>query len=160
MSISFALKNILEKKLEFNFSTVECVLNPIIMPALMSTSSRLRIAGAICIGSIAAVSGPLRVNGLIKDLINKLKKNRNPIARTGFCLSLGTIINFGGRECATRQLQISLSILSALAKDLSTIVQNWALRSICYITESIAFSNNPVLLDQYFKGMYNHNIYQ
>ena len=74
---------------------------------------------------------------MAQQCFDKLKSARDALSRTGHSLALGCIHRYVGGLGSVQHLNTSISILLALAQDMSNVmVQVWALHALTLIADS------------------------
>lgn len=79
----------------------------------------------------------------VDDIVNQIVSNRDPNARSGCALALGSIYEQLGEMSAGFHLKKILGILNSLSTDAHPTVHFWALESICRVAESASLNFAP-----------------
>ncbi|KAK9249219.1 hypothetical protein V1506DRAFT_527389 [Lipomyces tetrasporus] len=117
----------------------ESVLN-IIMEMLRSIAVKedayVRIIAADAIGRLSAIGGHQFMGIQVKNTVDEIVKNRDPSARAGLALTLGSIHSHVGGMAAGFHLKNIASILMSLSNDPHPTVHFWALKALSTTMES------------------------
>ncbi|XP_054269957.1 HEAT repeat-containing protein 5B-like isoform X2 [Macrosteles quadrilineatus] len=132
------LKGLTDNKAGIGQDDVKKNATALIIGVLTNGSSMLRCAAAECLGRLAQVVGDPRFTAeLAQTSFDRLKLARDVASRTGHSLALGCLHRYVGSLGSSQHLNTSISILLALAQDLSSpTVQVWALHALALIAES------------------------
>ncbi|KRX15270.1 HEAT repeat-containing protein 5A [Trichinella nelsoni] len=123
--------------LEKSGNSLDTVLN-LVTSLLPCPSVVLRYAAAEAFGRLAQVAPePQFIAEMVQVSYDKLKLCRDANTRTGHSLALGCLHRYVGGLASGHQLDVSVSVLLALAQDTSSqLVQVWALYSLRLIADS------------------------
>ncbi|KRY35495.1 HEAT repeat-containing protein 5B [Trichinella spiralis] len=123
--------------LEKSGNLLDTVLN-LVTSLLPCPSVVLRYAAAEAFGRLAQVAPePQFIAEMVQVSYDKLKLCRDANTRTGHSLALGCLHRYVGGLASGHQLDVSVSVLLALAQDTSSqLVQVWALYSLRLIADS------------------------
>ncbi|CAF1344983.1 unnamed protein product [Adineta steineri] len=134
-----ALKTLAETKQssaidDENVKKCACTL---VMQALSHQNPILRCAAGEALGRLTQVVGDGRFVAEIAQIcFDRLKELRDVPSRTGYSLALGCLHRYVGGMSTGQYLNLSVSILLALAQDQSaSIVQVWALHALALIAD-------------------------
>ncbi|TMW51951.1 hypothetical protein DOY81_002941 [Sarcophaga bullata] len=132
------LKVLTDNKASIGQEDVRKNFTNLVTSGLNSSNSMLRCASAEALGRLAQVVGESRFTAeLAQNSFDKLKSARDVVTRTGHSLSLGCLHRYVGGMGSSQHLNTSVSILLALAQDISSpIVQLWALHALALIADS------------------------
>uniref|UniRef100_A0A1B6GMZ3 HEAT repeat-containing protein 5A n=1 Tax=Cuerna arida TaxID=1464854 RepID=A0A1B6GMZ3_9HEMI len=132
------LKGLTDNKAGIGQDDVKKTATSLIIGVLTNSSAMLRCAAGECLGRLAqVVSDPRFTAELAQTSFDRLKLARDVASRTGHSLALGCLHRYVGSMGSSQHLNTSISILLALAQDLSSpVVQVWALHALALITES------------------------
>lgn len=106
--------------------------------ALTASNPILRCAAGESVGRIAQVVQDFRFTAdMAQTSFDRLKVARDVACRTGYSLALGCLHRYVGSMGTSQHLTTSVSILLALAQDLSSpTVQVWSLYALALIADS------------------------
>ncbi|KAL1239845.1 HEAT repeat-containing protein 5B [Trichinella spiralis] len=139
LALIWSLKNLADGKLSLEKSgnLLDTVLN-LVTSLLPCPSVVLRYAAAEAFGRLAQVAPePQFIAEMVQVSYDKLKLCRDANTRTGHSLALGCLHRYVGGLASGHQLDVSVSVLLALAQDTSSqLVQVWALYSLRLIADS------------------------
>ncbi|KAJ1660636.1 hypothetical protein IWQ61_000463 [Dispira simplex] len=90
----------------------------------------LRIAACETLGLLANQAGAKFVSDIVSPLAVQGIHNRDPYARAGVALALGSIYSHAGSMTASVHLESVMVILHSLSRDLNPIVHNWGLHGL------------------------------
>ncbi|CAF2246902.1 unnamed protein product [Rotaria magnacalcarata] len=134
-----ALKTLAETKQsssidDENVKKCACTL---VMQTLSHQNPILRCAAGEALGRLTQVVGDGRfVADIAQICFDRLKEFRDIPSRTGYSLALGCLHRYVGGMSTGQYLNLSISILLALAQDQSaSIVQVWALHALALIAD-------------------------
>jgi hypothetical protein len=134
-----ALKTLAETKQssaidDENVKKCACTL---VMQTLSHPNPILRCAAGEALGRLTQVVGDGRfVADIAQICFDRLKEFRDVPSRTGYSLALGCLHRYVGGMSTGQYLNLSVSILLALAQDQSaSIVQVWALHALALIAD-------------------------
>jgi hypothetical protein len=134
-----ALKTLAETKQsssidDENVKKCACTL---VMQTLSHQNPILRCAAGEALGRLTQVVGDGRfVADIAQICFDRLKEFRDVPSRTGYSLALGCLHRYVGGMSTGQYLNLSVSILLALAQDQSaSIVQVWALHALALIAD-------------------------
>ncbi|XP_075146419.1 HEAT repeat-containing protein 5B isoform X2 [Haematobia irritans] len=132
------LKVLTDSKAAIGQEDVRKSFTNLVTSGLISSNSMLRCASAEALGRLAQVVGESRFTAELAQIsFDKLKSARDVVTRTGHSLSLGCLHRYVGGMGSSQHLNTSVSILLALAQDISSpVVQLWALHSLALIADS------------------------
>jgi hypothetical protein len=133
-----ALKALVESKSTLGSDDIIETANSLILGALASSDVILRCAAGEALGRLAqVVSDSKFVAVIVQGCFDKLKTARDAVSRTGHSLVLGCLHRYVGGLGSGQHITASVSILHALAQDVSSpVVQIWALHALALITDS------------------------
>ncbi|KRX92301.1 HEAT repeat-containing protein 5B, partial [Trichinella pseudospiralis] len=139
LALIWSLKNLADSKLSLEKSgnLLDTVLQ-LVTSMLPCSSVVLRYAAAEAFGRLAQVAPePQFIAEMVQISYDKLKLCRDANTRTGHSLALGCLHRYVGGLASGHQLDVSVSVLLALAQDTSSQhVQVWALYSLRLIADS------------------------
>lgn len=117
-----------------NVKKCACTL---VMQTLSHQNPILRCAAGEALGRLTQVVGDGRfVADIAQICFDRLKEFRDVPSRTGYSLALGCLHRYVGGMSTGQYLNLSVSILLALAQDQSaSIVQVWALHALALIAD-------------------------
>ncbi|CAF0968829.1 unnamed protein product [Rotaria sordida] len=117
-----------------NVKKCACTL---VMQTLSHQNPILRCAAGEALGRLTQVVGDGRfVADIAQICFDRLKEFRDVPSRTGYSLALGCLHRYVGGMSTGQYLNLSISILLALAQDQSaSIVQVWALHALALIAD-------------------------
>ncbi|XP_073829130.1 HEAT repeat-containing protein 5B isoform X2 [Musca autumnalis] len=132
------LKVLTDSKSSIGQEDVRKSFTNLVTAGLISSNSMLRCASAEALGRLAQVVGESRFTAELAQIsFDKLKSARDVVTRTGHSLSLGCLHRYVGGMGSSQHLNTSVSILLALAQDISSpVVQLWALHALALIADS------------------------
>ncbi|KAJ1959327.1 hypothetical protein IWQ62_004654, partial [Dispira parvispora] len=96
----------------------------------MHRDVNLRIAACETLGLLANQAGAKFVSEIVSRLAVQGIHNRDPYARAGVALALGSIYSHAGSMTASVHLESVMVILHSLSRDLNPIVHNWGLHGL------------------------------
>ncbi|XP_002158974.1 HEAT repeat-containing protein 5B isoform X1 [Hydra vulgaris] len=133
-----ALKNLSDSKSSFDDTTTLTHAKTLILEALGNTDNILRCAAGEALGKLAQVMNDRNFVALMaQNSFDKCQKMSDAYVRTGHALSLGCLHRYVGGMESGQHLGNSVSILVALAKDVSSsLVQVWSLHGLTSIADS------------------------
>ncbi|XP_071963983.1 HEAT repeat-containing protein 5B-like isoform X2 [Antedon mediterranea] len=133
-----ALKGLAENKRRLKDAKVRVAANNLIMSALTNQNPILRCAAGEALGRMEQVGGDNNFIAQTAQMcFDRLKSARDVVSRTGNSLALGCLHRYVGGMGAGQHLNTSVSILLALAQDItSPTVQMWALHALALIADS------------------------
>jgi hypothetical protein len=144
VAIVGCLKYIAAKKGQLASPKVAIHIRELVVGFVESSDLKLRTAACEIVGRICRISGNAQfVNPLIQELVDKVVNNRDPFARSGACLALGSIYNFVGGMAAGSHLKTCVGIFHSLASDPHPHVHTWALHSLWLTIESAGLMYGP-----------------
>ena len=110
----------------------------LILNTMSHSNPLLRCASAECLGRcVQVINDGKFVAEMAQQCFDKLKSARDAFSRTGHSLALGCIHRYVGGLGSSQHLNTSISILLALAQDMSNAtVQVWALHALTLIADS------------------------
>ncbi|CAG0883432.1 unnamed protein product [Darwinula stevensoni] len=113
-------------------------MSTLILGGLTHQNALIRAAAAEAMGRISKNMGTTRFGAeMAQTSFDKLKSARDAVSRTGHSLVLGCLHHHVGGMGSSQHLNTSVSILLALAQDLSSpLVQVWALHALALIADS------------------------
>ncbi|XP_065200390.1 HEAT repeat-containing protein 5B isoform X2 [Planococcus citri] len=137
-SLLAALKGLTEAKGNIGQEDVRKAATSFIVGTLTNSSPILRCAAAESLGRLAqVVADPRFTAELAQTSFDRLRNARDVASRTGHSLALGCIHRYVGGMGSSQHLNMSVSILLALAQDCtSPVVQVWSLYALSLIAES------------------------
>ncbi len=127
-----------ENKVGLGTDEVKKLIVSLILNTMNHSNPILRCASAESLGRCGQVINDGRfVAEMAQQCFDKLKSARDALSRTGHSLALGCIHRYVGGMGSSQHLNISISILLALAQDTSSpTVQVWALHALTLIADS------------------------
>ncbi|XP_072169312.1 HEAT repeat-containing protein 5B-like [Diadema setosum] len=133
-----ALKGLADAKQRLTNTKVRNAAYALIMGALNNANPILRCSAGEALGRMAQVGGDNTFIAQTAQLcFDRLKTARDVVSRTGNSLALGCLHRYVGGMGAGQHLNTSVSILLALAQDVtSPEVQMWALHALTLIADS------------------------
>nr|XP_006814260.1 PREDICTED: HEAT repeat-containing protein 5B-like [Saccoglossus kowalevskii] len=133
-----ALKGLAEAKGRLKNADVQRAANNLIMSALTNSNPILRCAAGEAVGRMAQVIADSSfIAQTAQNCFDRLKTARDVVSRTGNSLALGCLHRYVGGMGAGHHLNTSVSILLALAQDItSPQVQVWSLHALALIADS------------------------
>ncbi|XP_077993059.1 HEAT repeat-containing protein 5B-like [Glandiceps talaboti] len=133
-----ALKGLADAKGRLKSVDVQRIANSLIMSALTNSNPILRCAAGEAVGRMAQVIGDSSfIAQTAQTCFDRLKTSRDVVSRTGNSLALGCLHRYVGGMGAGHHLNTSVSILLALAQDVtSPQVQAWSLHALALIADS------------------------
>ncbi|XP_013379521.1 HEAT repeat-containing protein 5B-like isoform X2 [Lingula anatina] len=133
-----ALKFLAENKTGFGQLEVRKEAVKLVLGALGSANPILRCAAGEALGRMAQVVEDSRfIAEMAQFSFDKLKSARDVVTRTGHSLALGCLHRYVGGMGSGQHLNMSVSILLALAQDTtSPVVQVWSLHALALIADS------------------------
>ncbi|KHJ41183.1 HEAT repeat protein [Trichuris suis] len=138
-ALILSLKNLADGKLslESNGSLVKTALS-LITQCLASSSVSLRYCAAEAFGRLAQVApDPQFLAEMVQLCYDKLKLCRDAASRMGHSMALGCLHRYVGGLASGHQLDVSVSVLLALAQDNTSLpVEIWALNALGLIADS------------------------
>ena len=134
-----ALKTLAETKQASSIDdeNVKKCASTLVMQTLSHPNPILRCAAGEALGRLTQVVGDGRfVADIAQICFDRLKEFRDVPSRTGYSLALGCLHRYVGGMSTGQYLNLSVSILLALAQDQSaSIVQVWALHALALIAD-------------------------
>ncbi|CDW52161.1 HEAT repeat containing protein 5B [Trichuris trichiura] len=138
-ALILSLKNLADGKLslESNGNLVKTALS-LITQCLASPSVSLRYCAAEAFGRLAQVApDPQFLAEMVQLCYDKLKLCRDAASRMGHSMALGCLHRYVGGLASGHQLDVSVSVLLALAQDNTSLpVEIWALNALGLIADS------------------------
>lgn len=136
--IMSGLKGLNETKSPIGPEDVQKAATNLIIAALVSPNAMLKCAAGEASGKMAQVVGDTKFTAeLAQTSFDKLKSARDVVTRTGHSLALGCLHKNVGGMGSSQHLNMSVSILLALAQDgTSPVVQVWSLYALSLIADS------------------------
>lgn len=137
-AIMSGLKKLNETKSPIGQEDVQKAATTLIIAALVSPNAMLKCAAGEASGKMAQVVGDTKFTAeLAQTSFDKLKSARDVVTRTGHSLALGCLHKNVGGMGSSQHLNMSVSILLALAQDAtSPVVQVWSLYALSLIADS------------------------
>lgn len=137
-AIMSGLKGLNETKSPIGQEDVQKAATTLIIAALVSPNAMLKCAAGEASGKMAQVVGDTKFTAeLAQTSFDKLKSARDVVTRTGHSLALGCLHKNVGGMGSSQHLNMSVSILLALAQDAtSPVVQVWSLYALSLIADS------------------------
>ncbi|CAF1187973.1 unnamed protein product, partial [Didymodactylos carnosus] len=132
-----ALKCLAETKSSLDDENVRKSACNLVLQTLSNNNPILRCAAGEALGRLTQVVGDGRfVAEIAQFCFDRLKEYRDIPSRTGYSLALGCLHRYVGGIGAGQHLNLSVSILLALAQDCSApIVQVWSLHALALIAD-------------------------
>uniref|UniRef100_A0A1A9X2M8 HEAT repeat-containing protein 5A n=1 Tax=Glossina brevipalpis TaxID=37001 RepID=A0A1A9X2M8_9MUSC len=132
------LKGLTDSKSAIGPDDIRKSATNLIISTINSSNPLLRCASAEALGRLTQVVSDSRLTAeLTQNSFEKLKLARDVVTRTGHSLALGCLHRYVGSMGCSQHLNASVSILLALAQDISSpIVQLWALHALVLIADS------------------------
>uniref|UniRef100_A0A5S6QXJ1 HEAT repeat-containing protein 5B n=1 Tax=Trichuris muris TaxID=70415 RepID=A0A5S6QXJ1_TRIMR len=138
-ALILSMKNLADSKLslESNGGLVKTALS-LITQCLASSSVTLRYCAAEALGRLAQVApDPQFLAEMVQLCYDKLKLCRDAASRMGHSMALGCLHRYVGGLASGHQLDVSVSVLLALAQDNTSLpVEVWALNALGLIADS------------------------
>ncbi|CAG0924450.1 unnamed protein product, partial [Notodromas monacha] len=133
-----ALKNLADSKTPLPNEDVCKGIVALIRNTLTHGNTLIRCAAGEALGRLAQVIGDAKfVAEMAQESFEKLRCARDVASRTGHSLALGALHHYVGGMGSSQHLNTSVSILLALANDItSPVVQVWALHALSLIADS------------------------
>lgn len=138
-AVLIALKTLAETKpfTAIDDENVKKAASTLVMQTLSNANPILRCAAGEALGRLTQVVSDGRfVAEMAQICFDRLKEFRDVPSRTGYALALGCLHRYVGGMSTGQYLNLSVSILLALAQDQSaSIVQVWALHALTLIAD-------------------------
>ncbi|KAL1916261.1 uncharacterized protein VTP21DRAFT_5878 [Calcarisporiella thermophila] len=115
---------------------VQSLMQSIIQEAIVSPDPYVRNVASEAMGMLTSVASYRLVTNEIQILVDQVVNNREPDARAGSALSLGSIYNHVGSMAASAHLKTIVSILLSLSSDPHPVVHIWALDGLATLIEA------------------------
>ncbi|EJD76264.1 HEAT repeat containing 5B [Loa loa] len=127
-----------QKGLRLEGQAVQKAYIDLIIPCLSHANPLIRCAAAETLGRLAQAVGDAQfVASMAQYSFDKLKSCRDANNRAGYALALGSLHRYVGSLGSGQHLNISVSILLALAQDAtSSLVQSWSLIALGLIADT------------------------
>jgi hypothetical protein len=122
---------------------VEKAMRELLRGFLLSSDQYLRNVAAEALGRLCRSAGNTFTVKEVDDLIEHIISNRDPIARSGCAVALGSIYAQLGGMTASFHLKKILSVLNSLSSDPHPAVHFWALESITRVADSADLNFGP-----------------
>lgn len=122
---------------------VEKATRELLRGFLLSPDQYLRNVAAQALGRLCRSAGNTFTVKEVDDLIDHIINNRDPIARSGCAVALGSIYAQLGGMTASFHLKKILGVLNSLSSDPHPAVHFWALESITRVADSADFNFGP-----------------
>ncbi|KAJ1981054.1 hypothetical protein H4R34_002227 [Dimargaris verticillata] len=97
---------------------------------IMHQDVHLRIAACETLGLLANQAGAKFISHTVNQLTMHAIHNRDPYARAGVALALGSIYSHAGSMTASVHLKSVVVLLHSLGRDLNPVVHNWGLHAL------------------------------
>ncbi|CAG8538967.1 8065_t:CDS:10 [Diversispora eburnea] len=108
----------------------------LLQEAIVHPDAYLRNAACEALGRLLNVVGGNMVPTQMQLLVDQVVNNRDPDARAGSALALGSIYSYVGGLAASGHLKTLVGILLSLSNDPHPVVHFWALYALAKIVES------------------------
>ncbi|CAG2165004.1 unnamed protein product, partial [Oppiella nova] len=127
-----------ENKMSLGNDELKTLMVNLTLHSMSHSNPLLRCASSESLGRCCQVINDGRfVAEMAQQCFDKLKSARDALSRTGHSLALGCIHRYVGGLGSSQHLNTSISILLALAQDMSNAtVQVWALHALTLIADS------------------------
>ncbi|CAG9937851.1 unnamed protein product [Clonostachys rosea f. rosea IK726] len=119
---------------------VENLLQDIVRDFVLDTDQYVRSLGYASVARLCNVYGNAFTNTEVKYLIDTIVGNREPSARAGCAMALGSIQTKVGGMAAGYHLKTILSILMSLCNDPHPVVHYWALEALSLASDAAGLS--------------------
>ena len=122
---------------------VEKAMRELLRAFLLSPDMYLRNVGSAALGRLCRGAGNAFTIKEVDDLIEHIITNRDPTARSGCAIALGSIYAQLGGMTASFHLKKILGVLNSLSADPHPSVHFWALEAVTRVAESADFNFGP-----------------
>lgn len=119
---------------------VEALLQDIVRDFVLDPDQHVRSLGYAAVARLCNVYGNGFTNNEIKYLVDTIVSNREPSARAGCAMALGSIQSKVGGMAAGYHLKTILGILMSLCNDPHPIVHYWALEALSLASDAAGLS--------------------
>ncbi|KAI9166910.1 Pof6 interactor protein 1 [Paramyrothecium foliicola] len=119
---------------------VERLLQDVVRDFVLDSDQYVRSLGYAAIARLCSVYGNAFTNGEIKFLVDTIVSNREPSARAGCAMALGSIQTKVGGMAAGYHLKTVLGILMSLCNDPHPVVHYWALEALSLASDAAGLS--------------------
>ena len=119
---------------------VEKLLQDIVRDFVLDPDQYVRSLGYAAIARLCNVYGNAFTNTEVKFLVDTIVSNREPSARAGCAMALGSIQAKVGGMAAGYHLKTILGILLSLCNDPHSVVHSWALEALCIASDAAGLS--------------------
>ncbi|KAK9464924.1 armadillo-type protein [Lipomyces arxii] len=123
-------------RVHLNDEFVLSVIMEMLRIVVYTNDHYLKVIGADAVGRLCVIGGTQFTNAQVKYVVDEIVKNRDPGARAGLTLALGSIHQHVGGMAAGFHLKTITSILLSLSNDPHPMVHFWALRALSIVTDS------------------------
>ncbi|KAJ1926515.1 hypothetical protein IWQ60_003728 [Tieghemiomyces parasiticus] len=111
-------------------SRVVILMYEVLRAPLLHSDVRLRIAAGETLGLLAQRAGAKFISHTVNQLTMQAIHNRDPFARAGVALGLGSIYSHAGSMTASVHLKSVVVLLHSLARDAHPVVHRWGLHAL------------------------------
>ena len=115
---------------------VEKLFQDLLHPAVIDSDPYLRNMASEAIGRLCRIYGSQSTNSEVKALIDKIVENRNPDARAGCAMALGSIHTQLGGMAAGFHVKTIVGVLLSLCSDSHPTVHFWSLEGLARVADS------------------------
>ncbi|KAF4124114.1 HEAT repeat protein [Geosmithia morbida] len=119
---------------------VEKLLQEFVRDFVLDSDQYIRSLGYASVARLCNVYGNAFTNNEVKFLVDTIVTNREPNARAGCAMALGSIQTKVGGMAAGYHLQTILSILMSLCNDPHPTVHCWALEALSLASDAVGLS--------------------
>lgn len=121
-------------------AAVEALLQDIVRDFVLDADQHVRSLGYAAVARLCNVYGNGFTNNEIKYLVDTIVGNREPSARAGCAMALGSIQTKVGGMAAGYHLKTILGILMSLCNDPHPVVHYWALEALSLASDAAGLS--------------------
>ncbi|KAH6896965.1 armadillo-type protein [Thelonectria olida] len=121
-------------------TAVEALLQDIVRDFVLDPDQHVRSLGYAAVARLCNVYGNGFTNNEIKYLVDTIVGNREPSARAGCAMALGSIQTKVGGMAAGYHLKTILGILMSLCNDPHPVVHYWALEALSLASDAAGLS--------------------
>ncbi|KAK4232055.1 armadillo-type protein [Podospora fimiseda] len=146
-------------------SAVEKLIQELLRDFVLDRDQYVRSIAYEAVARLCSTCGNAFTNQEVKYLVDTIVVNREPSARAGCAMALGTIQAKIGSMAAGYHLKTILNILMSLCNDPHPTVHYWALEAVARVADAsgLAFSNYVsatlgVLANLYFSETHNTEV--
>ena len=123
-----------------HLQTVSKTISEILKARLSDQDETLRALSTRALGLLCNLGGSHFTNGEVKTLIDNIVANRDPYARAGCAVALGSIHTEVGAMASGLHIKSIVGVLLSLCSDTHPVVHFWAFRSLTQVAESAGLS--------------------